>query len=126
MKTEERNNSCKCYGCIKRALCKCTNCILSIECKTSFCLLTKKQKTFECNVCFSKFRTFNYLNKHRTRTNHWKKSQLTDNFPKAKWIDLYMCGEFDDDIGVRNMTKSKVVRYQNNVIKVNNSEKKYE
>ena len=88
--------------------------------------MTKNQKTFECNICFSKFRTFNYLNKHRNRTNHWKKSQLTDNFPKAKWIDLYMCGKFDDDIGLRNMTKSKVVRYQNNVIKVNNSEKRYE
>jgi hypothetical protein len=126
MKTEEGNTSCHCYGCVKRKLCKCTNCILSIECKISFCLFTKKQTTFECNVCFSKFRTFNYLNKHRKKTNHWKKSILNGHFPKAQWIDMYMSGVFDDDIGVRNMTKSKVVRYQNNVIKVNNSEKKYE
>ena len=84
--------------------------------------MTKNQKTFECNVCLSKFRTLGHLN----RTNHWTKSQLTENLPKAKWIDLYMCGKFDDDIGVRNMTKSKVVRYHKTVKKVNNTETKYE
>ena len=110
-KTEEKTDECKCYGCTKRLLCKCRDCILSIDCKLSFCLFKNTQKTFECKVCFSKFRTYDYLLNHRKRTNHRTKSKLNENLPKAKWIDLYFCGKFENDLGVRNMTNSKVIRY---------------
>ena len=52
-----------------------------------------------------------YLLKHRKRTNHRTNSVLNENLPKANWIDMNMCGKFENDLGVRNMTNSKVIRY---------------
>ena len=109
----EKSNSCTCYGCIKRSSCKCSNCVLNKDYKTSFCLYeNNKQATYECNVCFSKFRTFEYLKKHRKKTNHWKKTSNNEDLPKAKWIDFYMCGDFENDREVKRMTKSKILRYK--------------
>ena len=77
---KEKSNSCTCYGCIKKSSCKYINCVLKKECKTSFCLYEKlKQGTYECNVCFCKFRTFEFLKKHRKKTNYWKKVNNTMN-----------------------------------------------
>ena len=90
---KEEINQCKCYGCMKKSTCQCINCGLKKKCKISFCMLEKlNQKTFECNICFTEFRTLDYLKKHRKKSNHWKSStKNNEHLPKANWIDLYQC-----------------------------------
>ena len=119
---------CTCYGCLKKSTCQCINCGLAKQCKISFCMFDKlKQVTFECNICFCKFRTLDYLKKHRKKANHWKSSSKnTDHLPKANWMDMYMCGYFENDIDVKRMTQSKILRYKTSFKKVNNIVNKYE
>jgi hypothetical protein len=119
---------CTCYGCLKKSTCQCINCGLAKQCKISFCMFDKlKQVNFECNICFCKFRTLDYLKKHRKKANHWKSSSKnTDHLPKANWMDMYMCGYFENDIDVKRMTQSKILRYKTSFKKVNNIVNKYE
>ena len=68
---KEEITPCNCYGCLKKSTCQCINCGLKKMCKISFCMKEKlNQYTFECNICFSKFRTLDYLKKHRKKSNH--------------------------------------------------------
>jgi hypothetical protein len=125
---KEEINPCNCYGCLKKSTCQCINCGLAKQCKISFCMFDKlKQVNFECNICFCKFRTLDYLKKHRKKANHWKSSSKnTDHLPKANWMDMYMCGYFENDIDVKRMTQSKILRYKTSFKKVNNIVNKYE
>ena len=70
---KEEITPCNCYGCLKKSTCQCINCGLNKQCKISFCMKEKlNQYTFECNICFSKFRTLDYLKKHRKNwINRW-------------------------------------------------------
>ena len=125
---KEEINPCNCYGCLKKSTCQCINCGLAKQCKISFCMFDKlKQVTFECNICFCKFRTLDYLKKHRKKANHWKSSSKnTEHLPKANWMDMYMSGYFENDIDVKRMTQSKILRYKTSFKKVNNIVNKYE
>ena len=125
---KEEITPCNCYGCLKKSTCQCINCGLHKQCKISFCMKEKlNQYTFECNICFSKFRTLDYLKKHRKKSNHWNSSSKNnEHLPKANWIDLYMSGDFENDIDVKRMTKSKIVRYKTSFKKVNTNVTKYE
>ena len=118
---------CTCYGCLKKSTCQCINCGLAKQCKISFCMFDKlKQVNFECNICFCKFRTLDYLKKHRKKANHWKSSSKnTEHLPKANWMDMYMSGYFENDIDVKRMTQSKILRYKTSFKKVNNIVNKY-
>ena len=125
---QEDIKPCTCYGCLKKSTCQCINCGLAKQCKISFCMFDKlKQVNFECNICFCKFRTLDYLKKHRKKANHWKSSSKnTEHLPKANWMDMYMCGYFENDIDVKRMTQSKILRYKTSFKKVNNIVNKYE
>ena len=125
---KEEINQCKCYGCMKKSNCQCINCGLKKKCKITFCMKEQvNQKTFECNICFTEFRTLDYLKKHRKKSNHWKSStKNNEHLPKANWIDLYMSGNFENDIGVKLMTKSKILRYKTSFKKVHSNVTKYE
>ena len=125
---KEEITPCKCYGCLKKSTCQCINCGLHKQCKISFCMYEKlNQCTFECNICFCKFRTLDYLKKHRKKANHWNSSSKNnEHLPKANWIDLYMSGDFENDIDVKRMTKSKILRYKTSFKKVNTNVTKYE
>lgn len=110
---QEEKKPCNCYGCKKKSLCNCSNCIIKKNCKTTFCVFELYQKKpFECNICFSKFRTSDYLKQHIIKTKHWQKTSKRVILPKAKWIDLYFSGSFENDIQVKHMTNSKVLRYK--------------
>ena len=124
---KEEINPCTCYGCLKKSTCQCINCGLAKQCKISFCMFDKlKQVNFECNICFCKFRTLDYLKKHRKKSNHWNSSSKNnEHLPKANWIDLYMSGDFENDIDVKRMTKSKILRYKTRFKKVNTNVTKY-
>ena len=125
---QEDIKPCTCYGCLKKSTCQCINCGLAKQCKISFCMFDKlKQVNFECNICFCKFRTLDYLKKHRKKANHWKSSSKnTEHLPKANWMDMYMSGYFENDIDVKRMTQSKILRYKTSFKKVNNIVNKYE
>ena len=119
---KEKINSCTCYGCIKKSSCKCSNCVLKKDCKTSFRLYktTNKQHT---NVMFA-FPNLEILNIWRNIER--KQIKKNEDLPKAKWIDLYMCGDFENDSEVKRMTKSKILLYKTTFKKVKNTMNKYE
>ena len=94
---QEKSKLCTCYGCIQKSSCKCSNCVLKKPCKKTFCVF-KKQSTYECSVCYSKFRTLEYLKNHRKKTNHkhnhnhvafGTSSSKNEDLPKATW--LWLC-----------------------------------
>ena len=129
MEGENKNDStnigknCKCYGCIKKLSCKCSNCQVKKTCKTSFCIFVSVI-SYQCNICFTQFRSFDFLKKHRIKANHFKKEGKKNiDLPKATWMDMYMSGEFEKDISVKSMTQSKMLKYKTSFKKVKRNQK---
>ena len=97
---------CNCYGCVRRNKCECCNCKVNKKCKTSFCIF-KSGYTYQCTICLKKFDSIKSIKIHRLKENHVTTRTVMKNLPTATWFDLYMSGQFEEDIEVKRATESK-------------------